>query len=100
MALSMIDRIASLSISLKASSINRSRSSFEIDSSMRLPQRVVKHKREKRYPDPRRRHPRMTIAIGVLGSGESARDTLILAADTQGTMGEDSSTERLHKIFI
>jgi hypothetical protein len=42
----------------------------------------------------------MTIAIGVLGSGASRGDTLILAADTQGTQGEDKSTDRLHKIFI
>jgi hypothetical protein len=42
----------------------------------------------------------MTIAIGVIGSGESRGDTLILAADTMGTQGDDKSTDRLHKIFI
>jgi hypothetical protein len=30
----------------------------------------------------------MTIALGVLGSGESRGDTLILVADTKGTQGQ------------
>jgi 20S proteasome alpha/beta subunit len=42
----------------------------------------------------------MTIGLGVLATGEVAKpDTVILAADTQGSFGGWASTNALHKIF-
>lgn len=43
----------------------------------------------------------MTIALGVLGTGSIFKpDTIVLAADTMGSNGDEWSTPGLHKIFV